>query len=76
MIDAAHQGKGFGRKAIRLLLAEWRADPDVAVVKTSYEPTNHIAEHLYSSIGFVPEEIADWGERVATLKLSGESPRT
>ena len=34
------------------------------------EPDNVVAERLYVSEGFVPGEIADWGERVATLILS------
>ena len=67
MIGADYQNKGFGRAALRALIAEWRVMPNVPLVKLSYEPDNAVAEALYSSEGFVPGEIAEWGERIATL---------
>jgi diamine N-acetyltransferase len=69
MIAADHQGKGYGRAALRELIAEWRTMPNVPLVKLSYEPNNKVAEDLYVSEGFVPGEIADWGERIAALNL-------
>ena len=67
MVGAEHQGKGIGREALRQLVEEWQADPECAVVHVSYEPDNTVAERLYVSFGFVPGEIAEWGERVARL---------
>ena len=67
MVGAKHQGKGIGREALRQLVEEWRADPECWVVLVSYDPDNAVAERLYVSFGFVPGEMADWGERVARL---------
>jgi diamine N-acetyltransferase len=69
MIDGSHQGLGYGREVLRLLMNEWRSDPATTVIQTSYEPDNAVAEHLYVSAGFVPGEIAHWGERIATFHL-------
>src|SRR4051794_7549731 len=33
MIDAAHQGKRYGREALRILVEEWRAGSKVPVIK-------------------------------------------
>ncbi len=76
MIGGEHQGKGYGRAALSLLIEEWRAMTNVPLVKLSYEPDNAVAEALYVSEGFVPGEIAEWGERVATLIIhpTGSSP--
>jgi diamine N-acetyltransferase len=74
MVDVRYQGKGFGREALRQVVDEWRRTPDLPVIKVSYEPDNHVAERLYMEFGFVPGKIADWGERVATLQITGRSP--
>lgn len=67
MVMAERQGQGIGRAAMRMLVDEWRADPEIQTVVLSYEPENAVAEQLYVSFGFVPAEIAEWGERVARL---------
>ena len=69
MVMGERQGQGIGRKALRLLVDEWLADPQIGTVVLSYEPENAVAEKLYVSFGFVPGEIAEWGERVARLIL-------
>ena len=69
MVAAEEQRSGIGRAALRLLIEEWRQIEGLTSVNLSYEPGNEIAESLYVSEGFVPGEIADWGERIATLDL-------
>ena len=69
MVAGAEQGAGIGRAALRILIEEWKRIPDLAVVKLSYEPDNDVAERLYTSEGFTPGELADWGERIATLQI-------
>jgi len=69
MIGANHQQRGYGRAALALLIEEWKAIPNLPLVTVSYEPANAVAEALYISFGFVPGEIAEWGERVARLDL-------
>ncbi|HSG43851.1 MAG TPA: GNAT family N-acetyltransferase [Anaerolineales bacterium] len=51
MIDEKHQGKGYGRKAMELLLEEFRANKDIRVVAISYEEYNTGARKLYASLG-------------------------
>lgn len=70
MVAGAEQHAGIGRAALRLLIEEWKQIPDLRIVKLSYEPANEIAERLYVSEGFVPGELAEWGERIATLDLT------
>ncbi|MEV4622630.1 GNAT family protein [Asanoa sp. NPDC049573] len=48
-VDAAHQGKGFGRAAVSAALAEIDA-PSFAL---SYQPDNTAARALYARLGFV-----------------------
>ena len=70
MVAAEEQRAGIGRAALRLLIDEWKAMPSLRVIKLSYEPDNVVAERLYTSEGFIPGELADWGERIATLDLT------
>ncbi|HRA47709.1 MAG TPA: GNAT family N-acetyltransferase [Thermomicrobiales bacterium] len=69
MIGANHQRRGYGRAALAILIEEWQAIPSVPQVMVSFDPANAVAEALYISFGFVPGEIAEWGERVARLSL-------
>ena len=48
---------------------EWKTTDRDCESRLSYEPTNS-PERLYSSEGFIPGELADWGERIATLDLT------
>lgn len=70
MIGGDQQRKGIGREALRQLIDAWKAMPGLACAKLSYEPDNSVAEALYVSAGFVPGEMAEWGERIATLSFS------
>ena len=69
MVDAAHQGKGYGRAAMRELLARMRADPACDEILISYEPDNAVAEALYRSLGFEKTGAIVEGETVARLKV-------
>jgi diamine N-acetyltransferase len=69
MVAGTEQGTGIGRAALRILIEEWKRIPDLDIVKLSYEPDNEVAERLYTSEGFTPGELADWGERIATLQI-------
>lgn len=70
MVAAPEQRAGVGRAALRLLIDEWKTIPNLRIVKLSYEPGNVVAERLYMSEGFIPGELAEWGERVALLDLT------
>ena len=59
VIDAKHQGKGYGRAAMEALLDHLAARPGYRGAALSYEPENTVARRLYASLGFV-----ETGERV------------
>lgn len=70
MIDKAHQGKGYGRQAMALMLRDIRAaQPKRAVCYISFKPQNAVARALYESLGFVPDEREECGEPVYRLTL-------
>ena len=51
MVDAAHQGKGVGRRALELLIAEARAD-GASEVTLSVVPAPNSALPFYERFGF------------------------
>jgi diamine N-acetyltransferase len=71
MIDHRHQGKGFGREAMHLLIDRIRglADEEHTCIYISFEPENHVAKKLYESLGFLPDGRIEYGEVVYQLKL-------
>ena len=68
MIDAAHQGKGYGRRALELLVDEARKD-GVGEVKLSYHPGEHSPQAFYTRFGFVDTGEVEEGELVMRLAL-------
>ncbi|MCL2377185.1 MAG: GNAT family N-acetyltransferase [Defluviitaleaceae bacterium] len=71
MMDKAHQGKGYGREALKMILDEIRQMPNGKAEHcyTSYEPANVVAKKLYEDFGFAETGQVDDGELVARLKL-------
>ncbi|MFI9017449.1 GNAT family N-acetyltransferase [Streptomyces griseus] len=67
LIDAAHQGAGIGRAAVRTLASWLFAREDGTAVRLSYAPENLAAAHLYASLGFRPTGVEEDGEVVAEL---------
>lgn len=59
VIDAEHQGEGYGRAAMEALLDYLAAQPGYREVALSCDPENTVARRLYASLGFV-----ETGERV------------
>ncbi|WP_264476710.1 GNAT family N-acetyltransferase [Jeotgalibacillus aurantiacus] len=58
MIDEKQQGKGYGKKAIQLVIDEIRKvkEDRHTTITLSYEPENTFAAGLYSTMGFVEQE--------------------
>jgi diamine N-acetyltransferase len=54
MIDQKHQGKGFGKEAIKLVIDDIRniKEDRHQTITLSYEPTNEHAKLLYEKMGF------------------------
>lgn len=68
MIDQKHQGKGYGKRAIQLIIEDiqnMKSDRHQNI-SLSYEPENKVAKQLYEQIGF--QEVEGFlieGEQVA-----------
>lgn len=67
MIAQEEQGKGYGRAAMRLAIERMRAIPGCERIFISFEPENSVAEQLYRSLGFVPNDEIFHGEVVYRL---------
>ncbi|MEH7526037.1 GNAT family N-acetyltransferase [Bacillus sp. JJ1503] len=54
MIDQNHQGKGYGKKAIQLVIDDIRniKEDRHQTITLSYEPTNEHAKLVYEKVGF------------------------
>ncbi len=74
MIDRAHQGRGYGKAALREVLDEIIGLGHIRHVSICYEPGNEAARHLYRAAGFVEEGLDEDGEMIADLALPGDRP--
>lgn len=63
MVDAQHQGKGYGKAAMLEVIRRLQLHPEVELIGTSHRRTNETAANLYASLGFVPWEI-DWAKDI------------
>ncbi len=71
MIDAAHQGKGFGKAATHALIDKMKNLPKCSEIFLSFVPDNSEAEHLYRMVGFEPTgETDDSGEIIMRYVVS------
>ncbi|MCJ7842518.1 GNAT family N-acetyltransferase [Lederbergia sp. NSJ-179] len=52
MIDYRFQNKGYGKKALLLIIEEMRNIPDCQEIYLSFDPENKVALYLYENIGF------------------------
>lgn len=68
MIGADHQGKGYGRAALKTIIEYLKQQPDVKQIRLSYVPGNEIAESLYRKVGFEATGEIDDGEIVMAYK--------
>ncbi|WP_127532872.1 GNAT family N-acetyltransferase [Paenibacillus kobensis] len=69
MIDDKHQGKGYGRAALKVLIQSI-IDSKCTRIMIGHRPDNHSAGKLYESLGFtkISEDLID-GEIVRLLKI-------
>ncbi|MBX2801002.1 MAG: GNAT family N-acetyltransferase [Myxococcales bacterium] len=74
LIHHEHQGRGFGRQALTLLVAEARAR-GAARMSLSYVPAEGNPGPFYASLGFQETGKMEGNERVMVLELeAGEPP--
>lgn len=64
-----HQGKGYGRAAMRIILDEISRHAFVDEIYISFMPDNTIARKLYMDLGFVDTGEMDDGENVFKLTV-------
>lgn len=69
MIAAEHQGKGYGRRALDLVVAHLRSRPGARVLGSSYVPGDDGPGAFYRRYGFVETGEVDEGELVIRLDL-------
>jgi diamine N-acetyltransferase len=71
LVDERHQGRGYGREAVRLV-ADIARDHGAAELLTSYVVGDSSPEPFYTYIGFVPTgEQDEKGEIILALDLVG-----
>jgi diamine N-acetyltransferase len=69
MIDRQHQGYGYGKAAMLEVINRLRNTTGCYKLRISFEPSNTVAESLYSSLGFCRTGEIDDGEVVAILEF-------
>lgn len=72
MIDQKHQGKGYGAKAIQLVIDDIRnmKEDRHQTITLSYEPANQHAKHIYEKLGFQEiDGLIIEGEQVSRFTL-------
>lgn len=67
MIDGAHQGKGYGRRTLQLVIDYVRSLPNAREVTLSFVPAEGGPEPFYRSMGFMPTGEMEEAEVVARL---------
>jgi diamine N-acetyltransferase len=68
MIDQKHQGKGYGKEAINLVIEDIKTikEDRHKTITLSYEPTNEHAKRVYEKMGFKEVEgLVIGGEQVS-----------
>jgi len=69
MIAGPHQGKGFGRRAMGLVIDHVRSQPGGKALRASYVPIAGGPEPFYRKLGFEPTGEIHGGEVEILLKL-------
>ncbi len=69
MVGQDYQGKGYGRAAMVALLARMNvATPPPRLIALDFHEANHVAEHLYASLGFKRTGEQEGHEVIAVLE--------
>ncbi|MGI5854704.1 MAG: GNAT family N-acetyltransferase [Bacillota bacterium] len=68
MIAAEHQGKGYGRRALELLIEQGRNRPDVDKFELSCVPAEGGAEAFYEKLGF--KRNGKWDDDEVCMELA------
>lgn len=69
MIDVDHQGKGYGKAAVKELIARLSKLPDCDEIFAGYKPWNNVAASLFGEMGFKRTGEMLSGEFITRLNL-------
>lgn len=69
MIDIEHQGKGYGKEAMRMMLERIRTGHEHKEVFLCFVPTNERAKKMYESFGFTDTGKFEDDEMIYNLKF-------
>ena len=69
MIDKAHQGRGLGRAAVKMLIDHVRTRPGAKKLLVSHMNRADALGRFYGSLGFVYTGAEEEGEKVMALEL-------
>lgn len=72
MIDVEHQGKGYGKAALKELVKRLAALPDCSEIFAGYKPWNNVAASLFCDVGFEKTGEMLSGEFITRLDLKAE----
>ena len=72
MIDRKHQNKGYGTRAIRMILEEMKARFSCGEVYLSTDPENARGKHVYEKVGFRSEHRTVDDEELFKIVLDPE----
>jgi len=67
MVDKQFQGKGIGKAATKLMMAEMAKSLNAKKIVVGYHPENLGAHNLYSSLGFI-DNGDRFGKEMAVIK--------
>ncbi|WP_316571292.1 GNAT family N-acetyltransferase [Neobacillus sp. YIM B06451] len=67
MIDKSFQGRGYGRKGLKVVVEWLQSKEGCRLIMVGYNPENVAAEKLYKSAGFEDKGLAPWGEKLSGL---------
>ena len=68
LIDRTHQGRGYGREAVRAAITMLSKADGYTAFALSYRPSNAAARHLYETLGF--SENGEWEGDEIVARLS------
>lgn len=69
MIDASHQGNGYGLEAMKQVIDKIKAKPDATDIMLDYRPDNEAAAKLYEKLGFKVVGNGPSGEIMTCLSM-------
>lgn len=71
MVDRRYQGKGYGRKAMGLILEELGKDARLKRISVCYVAENEVSRRFYAGFGFREAGLDEDGEMQAVLRIKG-----